>query len=101
MDTTKRTKAAAARRPTFEELVQLEPRLGMLERDIRSIKRPYRGRFCANEIWYQGFKPKLVRMVGWLAPKDAPPALRTIEAYDVAYDHLYELLPNCRRCACL
>ena len=29
-----------------------------------------------------------------------PPALTTCEAYDVAYDYLYSLLPDCRNCGC-
>jgi hypothetical protein len=53
--------------------------------------------FCANDIWYDEIKPVLVKLVGWSARN---PALRTTEAYDVAYQYLYNLLPDCRDCGC-
>ena len=51
--------------------------------------------FCANDVWYRpgSFKSRLVRLAGWWAEK---PELRTSEAYDVAYDELYQQLPDCR-----
>jgi hypothetical protein len=84
---------------TFADLARLEPGLSDLERDVRRERRE-RGRpYCANRVWYGLYKPRLVWLVGWHA--DTPhPELRTPTAYATAYRHLYELLPDCRRCAC-
>jgi hypothetical protein len=91
---------------TWRDLVRLEPRLGELEREARAVRRSPRARdphFCANDSWYGrrgwiGFKPRLLWLVGWEARN---PALRTCQAYDIAYRYLYDLLPPCRECACL
>jgi hypothetical protein len=95
---------------TFKELVALEPKLAELEQDIkghaeRNRKTP---KYCANAWWYgyphahfEGFKGPFVKLVGILVPEYKHPMLRTSKAYDVAYHHLYSLLPNCRSgCAC-
>lgn len=85
------------------DLVRAEPELGNLELAIKSV-RPNDKRFCANAVWYgygpwahRGFKARMQRLAGWDARN---PALRTQEAYDLAYDHLYSLLPDCRGCSC-
>ena len=77
--------------------------------------------WCRNRVWYEVLKPQLVRTVGWVRELIAPsrecelrsctieelleerakgrkddPFLRTEEAYDIAYDHLYSVLPDCR-----
>jgi hypothetical protein len=95
----------AADELTWANLKRVEPRLEVLEREIKAVVdkdgTPY---FCANEIWYgyedpkQGFKERLCRLVGWEAHN---PRLRTTGAYDLAYDYLYGLLPDCRDCGCL
>ncbi len=91
------------RRPTWAQLVRQEPLLAGLEVSIRQVK-PEGRYFCANRCWYgfgswqgRGFKARLERLVGWGARN---PALRTSDAYDAAYQHLYNLLPDCRQCAC-
>lgn len=83
---------------TWEDLIALEPRLEQLERDIRYHASQHRvDRYCANRHWYGylglGFKDRLCVLVGWEA---RGMTLRSSEAYDVAYDHLYALLPDCR-----
>jgi hypothetical protein len=61
-------------------------------------------RFCANAIWfgYQGtisFKDGLSRFIGW--DRDDESVLASSEAYDVTYEHLYYLLPDCGpECPC-
>jgi hypothetical protein len=84
----------------FRELCRREPRLAKLERDIQAVKDTRGPSFCANDWWYLpgGFKSRLARLVGWGAEQ---PELRTTEAYDVAYDALYQLLPDCRECRCI
>lgn len=84
---------------TFEELCQIEPRLLALYRRAQAVKDDKRKpSFCANRVWYTEFKPELCRLVGWEAEN---PALRTEEAYDLAYDTIYDVLPPCRNCWCL
>lgn len=87
----------------WSQLVKWEPRLKELQRDIKAVKDdPTRPAFCANLVWYKagGFKVRLCHLVGWDA-EGSEPLLHTPEAYDLAYDRLYELLPPCRNCNCL
>ncbi len=49
-------------------------------------------KFCANNAWYSCFKPKLCKLVGWSAKDDR---LKSMKAYDAAYQYLYGLLPDC------
>ena len=113
---------------SFDDLVQLEPRLAELEARIKAhAKANHRkDRYCANAHWLHipdfrrgrkrsivepsdsklsvwenpdwGFKRQLSALVGFDAQKKA---LRSSEAYDIAYEHLYELLPSCRHCSCI
>jgi len=82
---------------TWREIVSLEPRLHTVERQIKQIKRPAKGAFCANHIWYHEFKSWMCTLVGW---ESSTTALRNRGAYDCAYEHLYRLLPDCRGCWC-
>jgi hypothetical protein len=91
--------------PTFADLIALEPRLAALEREVRAVRDEDAPVFCANGLWYgyggyRGIKPRLSQLVGFeTCRKDL---IGTPLAYDVAYDHLYELLPDCRgACSCL
>jgi hypothetical protein len=128
--------------PTWDELVELEPGLGLLEHEVLKVQdwpdRPY---FCANAYWYgpQGFRQELQRLVGWgrrgvhpttdlhegdeeslrfksalevgvrtstydslltaireREEQDGLGVLWNSAAYDVAYQHLYSILPDCR-----
>jgi hypothetical protein len=85
---------------TFDGLCQQEPRLNDLLRDVEAVTDTGGESFCANYHWFlpNGFKSRLSRLVGYGAEK---PELRTSAAYDVAYDHLYRLLPDCRNCRCI
>lgn len=93
------------RRQTWKRLIEIEPMLELLRLAVAAVKddgtSPY---FCANEWWYgrgdHGFKGRMSRLVGWTSDKGYDPFLRTQEAYDVAYDVLYNELPNCRNCGC-
>jgi hypothetical protein len=82
----------------FDDLCKLDPRLRQLDADARveARKRKYR---CAARPWYRLVKPQLVWLVGWSRP-DKHPVLGSREAYDVAYRHLYEMMPDCRMCSC-
>jgi hypothetical protein len=92
--------------PTFEALAALEPGLaGLLAEARASAADAGDPHFCANAVWYgyeghPGIKQRLLRLVGW-ERSDRHPVLSTPCAYDVAYEHIYEMLPPCRDCACL
>ncbi len=90
--------------PTWDDLVRLEPRLAGLRAEIERITARDGQRFCANEHWYgyngePGIKRKLVRLVGFRA-QSPDPVIRSMAAYDVAYQTLYALLPDCWGCDC-
>lgn len=104
---------------TFSMLCSLEPRLRDLERAVtaRGSEDGRRPGWCANAAWYgfgryhgEGFKARLAALVGYhrVGPPHGRPAdpraeavLRSSSAYDAATEHLYALLPGCRRCGCL
>ena len=98
---------------------KIEPELAILESEAKAFKRTR----CTFDFWYQDIKPKLVYLVGWsrgqeeadrlfnekhkdelfidvadlLAEEDTSSndLLSTSQCYDVAYRHLYGLLPDC------
>lgn len=93
----------------WDELTMIEPRLIVLEQIIKGYHKPARTYevFCANRLWYgfgedgiivTGIKQRLMKLVGTFADNKF---LNTTEAYDVAYQHLYEQMPACKSCACL
>jgi hypothetical protein len=87
-------------RPSFEELVSLEPRLADLlaEAQAYHTKRP-RG-FCANAVFYgypghrPGLKKRLSELVGYTCGQEG--VLGSWEAHDVAYRAIYQALPDCK-----
>jgi hypothetical protein len=84
----------------WEEMVVVEPRLARLLSDIQAIKDPGGPKgFCANYHWVTNLKPTFVRLVGFQA-RGEDARLRTMEAYDLAYQTLYAALPDCRDCGC-
>lgn len=91
---------------TFDRLCELEPKLKSLADEASATRDDgTKEAFCANAIWYgyfghPGIKPRLLLLVGWERP-DGPDELLTTEAYDVAYDTIYNMLPDCRgECGC-
>jgi hypothetical protein len=83
----------------FNRLVQLEPRLQLLLQEAESVVDDGGKSFCANQVWYSRFKPRLRQLVG--NEGDVPPGpLRSPEAYDVAVQVIYHKLPDCRTCSC-
>lgn len=76
----------------FQDLVKLEPQLQQLADRIIEETADAGAGFCANEAWYARYKPVLLKLAGWLSDN---PATKTEEAYDIAYDFLTELLPEC------
>lgn len=82
---------------TWPRLGEVEPGLLDLYRAVQAVD----GRdahFCANQVWYDSFRARLLGLVGWEARH---PALRTQAAYDLAYETIYAALSPCRDCLCL
>lgn len=82
---------------TWPRLVELEPALLDLFREAQAVDGGD-AHFCANRGWYDSYRPRLLALAGWEARQ---PALRTQEAYDLAYETIYAALPPCRDCLCL
>jgi hypothetical protein len=86
---------------TFDELCEREPALRRLYDEARAERRQRRSQhYCANRVWYGRLKPQLLRLVGWERP-DRDPVLGSSDAYDIAYDEIYQALPDCQDCSCL
>jgi hypothetical protein len=85
---------------TFENMAAVYPELQNMREEARRVdgSDPH---FCANAVWYSDFKPRVLRLVGFEAPRNAPDWMTTPDAYDVAYQTIYNELPYCRDCACL
>lgn len=83
---------------TWDKLIELEPRLkALLEKAQGYHKATANDKyFCANHVWYRKLKPELVELVGNYREKEGDPFLYTSEAYDLAYQTVYDALPNCR-----
>lgn len=96
--------------PEFARLADLEPGLVALARDIGGVGGGPAADtdFCAMAAWYgydrPGFKDRMVKLVGrhreGADVRPDIPSLRTSDAYDVAYETLVSLLPDCGRCSC-
>ncbi len=90
--------------PAWDDLVRAEPRLAILRNAVEQVTAAEGQPFCANAVWYgyhgnPGIKPELVRLVGFRA-ENPDPVLHPMTAYDVAYQTLYALLPDCWDCGC-
>jgi hypothetical protein len=92
---------------SWEDIVAAEPRFEQLLRYATWVIDPGGPYFCANEIWFNLFKPHVVKLVGWGrewqmdAIKNAGDILGESQAYDLAYEKIYDTLPGCRNCGCL
>lgn len=89
---------------TWSECVFIEPRLLDVERQIKEVKDTGGKGFCANSVWYgltdyPNFREYVYQLVGWECC-NTDKRIRTSEAFDVVYKHLYDLLPPCRNCLC-
>jgi hypothetical protein len=87
--------------PTFAELAAAEPELARLLDRAKAFRRSRR-RVSDDDImdeWYgprqwernPGLRGQVVRLVGSMR-KDGDPILRTVGAYDVAYDTIFDAL---------
>ena len=80
---------------TYEEMAQIEPQLQFMYEHAQRVTDDGTSEFfCGNAVWFQQFKPWMHAHVGWDRKQDD--ALATAEAYEVAYQTLYDLIPPCR-----
>ena len=85
----------------FTQLCKLEPRLASLREQAKAVDGSGE-HFCANMVWYRKLKPQLLELVGWEAEgKAKTPELGSNDAYDAAYDLIYDELPDCKDCSCV
>lgn len=77
---------------TWDQVVKIEPRLLKLYECARSHKST-KG-FCAHRIWYgrDGLKSQMMELVGY----GIPGVLGSEGAYDIAYQKIYNALPDCQ-----
>lgn len=84
---------------TYQQLAKLEPQLAALRQSAEALAKEesLRDVACGNRPWYQtrGLKDRLSTMVGMDA-RHPDPVVRSSDAYDVVYDTLYRLMPDCR-----
>jgi hypothetical protein len=84
---------------TWEELVCEEPYLLLLENHCRRAQSNLPDDWCANRFWQEEIDPQLVILVGCCSDNER---LRHRAAFDLAYNHLYALLPRCHEgCTCM
>jgi len=104
---------------TWMEIVVADPAVGKLEQAIKRLQarktsdqdwkkeiahveangEQPRLTYCGNQTWYENYKPLVVRLIG-RERKQHHSVLSSSEAYEVAYKHLYELIPACERSSC-
>ncbi len=81
-------------------LLEREPALAALQRELSEVRDEGGNSFCANKYWYVRVAPRVAELVGAHAAQDDP-VLRAPEAHTLTYEVLYRLLPNCRNCVCV
>jgi len=81
---------------TFEKCVAYDHRLSSLEAAVKAHAKAHKNdaNYCANEYWYSKNGPRAI--LQHLVGDDAyVQQLATKEAYDICYNHLYDILPDC------
>ena len=100
----KKGESARGGKPSFEELVRLEPRLSELEQLCDAVRDPGGPRFfCSNHVWLP-LASDLRGLVGvyrpgWSRRQQGDP-LYDGHAFEACYLHLSVRLPPCRDCGC-
>jgi hypothetical protein len=94
---------------SFQRLTEIEPKLLRLEASIKSytLENKSRKDFCANAAWYgcvgyidAGFRNELERLFS-LGTFNNDPMIESWKSYDIAFNYLYYLLPDCKnKCNC-
>lgn len=74
---------------TFNELKEMQPRLGQLEAHAITLGKSSLSYIQRDRVWYQGLKDEMVRLVGF---DSTVMALQYSSCYDVTYQHLINIL---------
>jgi hypothetical protein len=91
--------------PTWDKLIEIEPRLEELLEIVRAVEDdeslPH---FCAREAWNDrsegpSLRDKTLKLVGWQAERDNL-IIRSSEAFELMSRKIREELPECRQCRC-
>jgi hypothetical protein len=85
---------------SFGQVAGMEPMVLELYRQASLVAADGNDSFCANELWYGFFQPRLNKIIGW-DREQGPDVLRSCRAWDVSFKEIYSALPDCRNCGCL
>ncbi len=75
----------------FWLLTQAVPALGGLLIEIIRLDKTKADPMELNQLWYSEYKPRMEQLVGMYA-NNPNPVVNSSEAYDCAYENLYECL---------
>ncbi|HEX8144713.1 MAG TPA: hypothetical protein VF553_19245 [Pyrinomonadaceae bacterium] len=67
---------------TWEQLAAREPELGRLREEIEEVD-AIDSTFCANRMWYESLKPRMMKLFGDMAQSEGPVIISS-EAYDLS-----------------
>jgi hypothetical protein len=84
----------------WDDIRQVEPKLGAILAEVMAIYDPGAGSFCAEELWHNKLKQRIMRYVGFYARSENP-RMKLPETYEFVCDTIRDALPPCRKCACL
>lgn len=94
--------SASAVLPSYTEVRRAFPALRSLETEAKNYQDDVHARFCANEKWYgsdssrHSLRNRTVRIADRAVQKYCQQRV-----YDLIYDQIYGLLPDCRGgCGC-
>lgn len=85
---------------TWERIAQVCPELEQMRKEASAIDGSH-PHFCANDVWFEQFKPRLLRLVGFEALPSHPDWMYGHVAYEIAYRAIYDALPDCQACICM
>jgi hypothetical protein len=90
---------APAEPPTWQQLVEIEPRLSELEHEARAIVIPHKRRVCASMIWFgkeKGAPEFNSRVESILLEHAENPVFQHPEVFQRIVDHIFAAFPDCQ-----
>jgi len=86
----------------FDDLVKIEPRLGILFNKASAEKPTTTMDECWWRRWYgwyghYSYRNEMIKLVGWFSEVENP-ILRSIAAYELSYKTISDAIPDCRLC---
>jgi hypothetical protein len=74
---------------SFEDLARIEPRLKLLERDVKKAAKAYGSWEERTDTWYRDLKPRLVELAGYCSTSTG---LQSSKIYDLCYERFIDIL---------